>query len=336
MLFRSGLEAWRGKGLKSIGLIFKRYLTNLFMRTVPFFLIFTFISLNIFGQKVQDLKFYNVKDEIAKGNIIIIGQGFDNSSFGRLPLEIKDSTRKEVWDLGCNSAGVALRFSTNSKCIGAKWDLLNNFNMSHMPGTGIRGLDLYTFYNNKWTYAGTAQPNGKESANIFRRNMNGEDRDYIVYLPLYDGVTDMFIGIDSSAIIAPPKVDNLVGKDKPIVFYGTSVTQGGCASRPGMAYPSIISRELGVETINLGFSGNGRMDRILARKIAEIDAKAIVIDCLANCTSEIVKDSTEYFISTIAKTNPSTPIYMVSNYCYPYQYLDEKFRNDILDRKSVV
>ena len=64
------------------------------MRTVPFFLIFTFISLNIFGQKVQDLKFYNVKDEIAKGNIIIIGQGFDNSSFGRLPLYIKDSKRK--------------------------------------------------------------------------------------------------------------------------------------------------------------------------------------------------------------------------------------------------
>lgn len=302
------------------------------MRIFLFLLAISF-GVSLYGQKNSDLKYFNVKDEIAKGNIVIIGQGFEDSGYNRLPYSIKDSIRKAVWDLGQNSAGIALKFSTNSKCIGAKWTLLNNFNMPHMTGTGIRGLDLYTLYDDKWTYAGSAQPNGKESANIFRRNMNGEERDYIMYLPLYDGVTDILIGVDSTSVISSPKY--ALDDRKPIVFYGTSVTQGGCASRPGMAYPAIIGRELNIETINLGFSGNGRMDRILARRISKIDASAYVIDCLANCTAQIVKDSTEYFISQIAKNNPKTPVYMVNNYCYPYQYLDEKFRTELKEENQI-
>lgn len=207
--------------------------------------------------------------------------------------------------------------------------------MAHMPGTGIRGLDIYSYTNGEWLFAGTAQPNGKESANVFRRNMDGEYRDYLVYLPLYDGVVKLEIGLDSFAVIEAPKVKSLVESGKPIVFYGTSVTQGGCASRPGMAYPAIIGRKLGKETINLGFSGNGRMDKIMADKIATIDASAYVIDCLANCTAKIVSDSTEYFIKTIAGAHPQTPVYMVNNYCYPYEYLDAQFRKDLTEENAL-
>lgn len=286
----------------------------------------------IFGQKVDNLVFTDVQQAVEKGDLVLLGQGFEvapDKFFNRLPENINGVVRKEVWDLGRNCAGIAVRFRTNSKCIGAKWTLLNNFNMAHMAGTGIRGLDLYSFTNGTWIYAGTAQPNGKESANIFRRNMDGEYRDYIMYLPLYDGVEKLEIGIDSGAVLQSPAVQSLLGGERPIVFYGTSVTQGGCASRPGMAYPAIVERKLGKETINLGFSGNGRMDRVMADKIAGIDASAYVVDCLANCTYDIVKDSTEYFIKTIAGANPKSPVYMVSNYCYPYQYLDAGFRKDL-------
>ncbi|MEG0518498.1 MAG: SGNH/GDSL hydrolase family protein [Bacteroidales bacterium] len=286
----------------------------------------------VFGQKVADLKFTDVQQAVVKGEMVILGQGFEmapDKFFSRLPSDIEGTVRKDVWDLGRCSAGIAVRFRSNSKCIGAKWTLLNNFNMAHMAGTGIRGLDLYAFVNGEWLFAGTAQPNGRESANIFRRNMDGEYRDYIMYLPLYDGVEKLEIGIDSGAVLCSAAVRSLFGEGKPIVFYGTSVTQGGCASRPGMAYPAIVERRLNKETMNLGFSGNGRMDKVLADKIATIDASAYVIDCLANCTAEIVRDSTEYFIKTIAGAHLQTPVYMVSNYCYPYQYLDAQFRKDL-------
>ncbi|MEG2471270.1 MAG: SGNH/GDSL hydrolase family protein, partial [Bacteroidales bacterium] len=297
----------------------------------------------LMGQKVGNLKFTNVQQAVEKGEMGFLGQGFTMSSngfFNRLPQDINGVVRKDVWDLGRNSAGIAVRFRTNSKCIGAKWTLLNNFNMAHMAGTGIRGMDLYSYTNGEWIFAGTAQPNGKESANIFRRNMDGNYRDYIMYLPLYDGIVKLEIGIDSAAVIEYPKEQSLLGnmqrnKSLPIVFYGTSVTQGGCASRPGMAYPAIIERKLNRETINLGFSGNGRMDKVMADKIATIKAYAYVVDCLANCTYDIVKDSTEYFIKTIAGANPKVPVYMVSNYCYPYQYLDSNFRKDLGEENTL-
>lgn len=308
-------------------------------KTIFFLAAFLVVSEGVFAQKVGELKFTDVQQAVQTGEMVMLGQGFvqlnsgnsaENLFFGRLPQELNGCIRQAVWDLGRNSAGIAVRFRTNSKCIGARWTLLNNFNMAHMAGTGIRGLDLYTYVGGEWMYAGTAQPNGKESANVFRRGMDGAYRDYLLYFPLYDGVTKLEIGVDSNAVITAPQMSSLLpDKTAPIVFYGTSVTQGGCATRPGMAYPAIVGRKLDRETINLGFSGNGRMDRLLAHHISGIKASAYVIDCLANCTADIVRDSTEYFIKTIAGANPQTPVYLVSNYCYPYQYLDAAFRKDL-------
>ena len=311
----------------------------------------------LWGQKAAELKYYDAREL----GLPVLGKGFEDcirpndtvsdAFYTRLPADIQNTLRKAVWDLGQNSAGLAIRFRSNSKCIGAEWQPLNNFGMAHMAATGVKGLDLYALENGQWQFAGTAQPNGKNSRNVFIRKMDGQMREYIMYLPLYDGVKNISIGIDSSAVIELPQVDDLlparhdlsastaaagtVAQKLPIVFYGTSVTQGGCATRPGMAYPAIMERAMHRETINLGFSGNGRMDKIMADKIATIPAHAYVIDCLANCTAQIIKDSTEYFIRTIAQANPQTPIYMVSNYCYPYQYLDKQFQKDAAEENSI-
>ena len=300
-------------------------------------------SANVFAQKASELKYYDVREL----GLPVLGKGFDDcvrqndtisdGYFTRLPADLQGVVRKAVWDLGQNSAGLAIRFRTNSKCIGAEWRPLNNFGMSHMTPTGVRGLDLYALVDGEWLFVGAGQPNGKKSRNVFIRRMNGEMREYIMYLPLYDGVINLSIGIDSTAVIEKPHVADLVPSEKnlPIVFYGTSVTQGGCATRPGMAYPSIIERKLHRETVNLGFSGNGRMDKCLGEKIAKIPASMYVIDCLANCTSQIVKDSTEHFIRAIVEANPDVPVLMVSNYCYPYQYLDAQFQIDTPEENAI-
>ncbi len=293
------------------------------------------------GQKASELKYCDVREL----GLPVIGRGFadcirenDTVSDGyytRLPASMQGKVRKAVWDLGQNSSGIAVRFRSDSKCIGARWKLLNNFGMAHMAATGVKGLDLYALGDdNQWHFAGTAQPNGKVSSNVFIRKMDGRMREYLIYLPLYDGVTSLEIGIDSTARIMQPENPSLLppAAENPaegaILVYGTSVTQGGCATRPGMSFTSILERKLHRQTINLGFSGNGRMDGIIAEAIARVPASVYVIDCLANCTYDIIRDSTEYFIRTIAKANPQTPILMLSNYCYPYHWLDAQFRED--------
>lgn len=293
------------------------------------------------GQKASELKYYDVREL----GLPVIGRGFadcirenDTVSDGyytRLPASMQGKVRKAVWDLGQNSSGIAVRFRSDSKCIGARWKLLNNFGMAHMAATGVKGLDLYALGDdNQWHFAGTAQPNGKVSSNVFIRKMDGRMREYLIYLPLYDGVTSLEIGIDSTASLLMPENPDLLplSAENPaegaILVYGTSVTQGGCATRPGMSFTSILERKLHRQTINLGFSGNGRMDGIIAEAIARVPASVYVIDCLANCTYDIIRDSTEYFIRTIAEANPQTPILMLSNYCYPYHWLDAQFRED--------
>jgi hypothetical protein len=206
-----------------------------------------------------------------------------------------------------------------------------------MTPTGVRGLDLYTLEDGEWLFVGAGQPNGKTSRNVFRRNMKGEMREYIMYLPLYDGIVDLAIGVDSAAVVEKPHVADLVPSKNnlPIVFYGTSVTQGGCATRPGMAFPAIMERKLHKETINLGFSGNGRMDKCVGDKIAQIPASMYVIDCLSNCTIDMVRDSTEHFVRAIVEANPDVPVILLSNYCYPYQYLDEQFQKDTEEENAL-
>lgn len=315
---------------------------NVLILWVALAAVFAFAQTSM-AQKVADLKFYDVKELIAEGKVVMIGQGehHDSTYFYRIPYRLKGVVRKEVWELGCDGAGLALRFSTDSKCIGAKWTLTYNFGMSHMAYTGIKGMDMYVQTNSKknngWMYCGTAFPNGKNSASIFVRKMEGGKKEYMIYLPLYDGVEEMSIGIDSTASVFAPsgalvpeyKVDKNSRNDLPIVVYGTSVTQGGCATRPGMAYPSIISRITGIETVNLGFSGNGRMDANMADYIASIPARAYIIDCLANCRYDQTRDSSSYFISTIALAHPDAPVYMVNNYRYPQQFILPENNSDM-------
>lgn len=281
------------------------------------------ISSAAVAQKQEEMKF------ISADSLMLMGKGFEQSivKYGRLPKEMEGEFRKELISLGSNSSGLAVRFSTNSTAISARWKVTGNVSFNHMASTGIKGLDLYVLEGSKWMYVGTARPSGHESFSVFIKNMTKQNREYIAYLPLYDGVESLEIGVDPEAEIALPRNTRLIksvnNNKKPIIFYGTSITQGGCASRPGMAYPAILGRMMDRETINLGFSGNARMDFAIAKAINMIDAEAIVIDCLPNTTTQMVKDSAYRFITHIALAKPQIPIFMIENPNFPYLLLNE-------------
>jgi len=268
-----------------------------------------------------------------------ISDSLKESPYDRLPISYKDKVREPVWDLSKASAGITVRFHSNSTSISLKWTILNDFDMPHMAATGIKGIDLYTKYNNKWRYVTTAgalvgqkkyQNNDvpKDSINEYEliKNLTPEFREYKLFLPLYDGVTRLEIGIDANATIkrAVPNAQ------KPIVFYGTSITQGGCASRPGMAHTNIISRKLDMECINYGFSGNGRMEMPIVEHISEIDANFYVIECLQNMNTEEVKKRVLPLVKTIRKKQPNTPIVLVENMMYKTAFMDKTIETELI------
>lgn len=282
--------------------------------------------------KEQEVKFVNID------SLMIIGMGFEQSTvkYGRVPESLRDELRPELLRLGANSAGVAVRFNTNSSFVAVKWTVLEDVSMNHMPSTGIKGLDLYVLDGGNWHYVGTAKPNAKESFAIFVKNMAVQNREFIAYLPLYDGVSSVEIGVEQEAQVRLPQNNRLIRSDlkKPILFYGTSITQGGCASRPGMAYTNILGRMLDRETINLGFSGNGRLDFSMAKAINMADVEAVVLDCLPNTTAQSVRDSAYSFITHIAKFSPGMKIYMVENPNFPYLLVDQVAKAQIEEENS--
>lgn len=267
----------------------------------------------------------------------LIGKCNEQSTarYERLPSELKDKVRPAVWSLGRHSAGLALRFRSNTTQVSVRWMLLNNSQMDHMAGTGIRGLDLYALDGGEWRFAGVARVGkGTQNEAQILKNMTPEEREYMLYLPLYDGVTKVEIGVDENATIDRAAVDDPV-RQKPLVFYGTSILQGGCASRPGMAFTNIIERRFHRECINLGFSGNGQLDLDIARLMATVDAAAYVLDFVPNCNVEQMQDSMKTFYQILRQKHPATPVLFIEQSMKSNARFDRATYNNITRKNEV-
>jgi len=228
--------------------------------------------------------------------------------YDRLPAKAKAKVRGPVWTLGTNTAGLSVHFKTNSKKIWAKWTVRYDNSMWHMTDAGIKGLDLYMNDQGTWRYAGTGSPAGKTTQRVIVSGNDGEMHEYHLNLPLYDGIDTLWLGVETGSWI-----EAYCGHEgKPLLIYGTSIQQGGCASRPGMAASNIISRQLNREVINLGFSGNGRVEMELAALIAEVDAAAYIIDCLPNVHNlSVIYPRYVEFVRFLREQRPQTPIILV-------------------------
>lgn len=295
------------------------------MKNILLVLIFGFMSQQVLGQNVTSrksgIKYYDHNFFLIEGTTL--SGSVKENLYDRLPLSYKGKVRDAVWSLSKSSAGLSVRFMSNSTTIRVKWELLNDAKMNHMAETGIKGIDLYFRNNGKWQYLNTARPAGKTNNFLLISNITPVMREFRLYLPLYDGVVSLEVGIDSLSTIVKPDKSN----KKPIVFYGTSITQGGCASRPGMVHTSIISRKLDVECINFGFSGNGRMEKPLAELISEIDAMFYVLDGVNNMTPDMIHENAIPLVEIIRSKHPVTPIIFVEGMLSDKSYLDPQSRD---------
>jgi hypothetical protein len=268
------------------------------------------------------------------GSFLIEGAAFTDSvkecPFDRFPASYKTKVRGPVWDLSKCSAGISVRFLTNSSGIRVKWELLKDLEMNHMAFTGIKGVDLYCKTGKGWQYINTGRPQGKSNEALLISNLKPEMREFRIYLPLYDGVTKLEIGIDSLSTINRPEA----GKSRPIVFYGTSITQGGCASRTGMVHTSIISRQTGLDVINFGFSGNGRMEAPVAELMAAVDALFYVIDVTNNMNPDLIHSNAIPMVEIIRKKQPSLPIVFVEELIDDRAYFDPE-NMKMIDAKNL-
>ena len=249
--------------------------------------------------------------------------------YNRLPDSLKNISRSPLWNLSKNSAGMAIRFRSNSTRIAVKWENIFNNHMNHMTDVGTKGLDLYCWESNEqWRFVNSARPTGKMNQAIIISNMQPKEKEYMLYLPLYDGLVSLSIGVDSSATINQPLIDYPVRK-KPVVFYGTSILQGGCASRPGMAHTNIISRRLNRECINLGFSGNALLDLEVAKVISEVDASVFVLDFVPNASVEQMKERMETFYRIIRSKHPATPVVFIEDPIFTHTLYDERIAKEV-------
>lgn len=257
-------------------------------------------------------------------NLGIEGQGWKETKapYDRLPAKAEELVRPPVWGLSRNSAGLCVRFETNADAIHGRWTLTsNNLAMNHMPATGVSGLDLYARGDDgKWRWLGVGRPTQTTNSAQLAGGIPGKEREYLLYLPLYNGVSSVEIGIPKEAKLskAAPRDES---QNKPIVFYGTSITQGGCASRPGMVHTAILGRRLNRPVINLGFSGNGRMEPELAELLAELDPSVYVLDCLPNMSGKDTAERVEPFVQRLRKSRPETPILLVEDRFYDNAHL---------------
>lgn len=281
--------------------------------------------LSILAQSTTDYIWWNP----ARSTIPVIeGQGWSGTDiqhlYDRLPTKAEKSVRPAVWNLSHDAAGLMIRFRASTDQVVVRYTVSGEQALPHMPATGVSGVDLYGITSDgdelwcagKYAFGDTIQ---YRFANLKPNDAyHNKGREYRLYLPLYNAVQWLEIGVPTGVILTPLPVRN----DKPIVVYGTSIAQGACASRPGMAWPAILGRKLDRPVVNLGFSGNGRLEKEVVQLLPDIDAKLYVLDCLPNLVATVgikpdeIKARISESVRTLRKQKPSTPILLVEHAGY--------------------
>lgn len=250
----------------------------------------------------------------------------NGDAYSRLPLRAEGKVTPNVWELAKSPASAHVAFRTDATRISVRATNADAIIMPHMPATGSDGLVLY---------AGTAPATQPWAVGIpevgnpvFERDLisgiSPKMREYRLYLPLYKELKNLEIGLNKGARILAP---NAPAMPKPVVFYGTSITQGGCASTAGSDYVSTVGRLLNLDVINLGFSGNGRGEPAMAELISEIDAGMIVLDYAANTDATLLRRTLPRFVRILREKHPETPILLLSEVCFWQYDYHEAIRN---------
>lgn len=233
--------------------------------------------------------------------------------FDRFPAAAEKTVTRAVWNLSRDSAGMMVRFKTDASAIHVHYKLSKTqeqLSMWNMPTSGVSGLDLYARDGTgKWRWVQVARARTPEVKMELIKELAPGSREYAAYLPLFNGVDSLSIGVPKGA-----SFEGLAPRtEKPIVFYGTSITHGIAASRPGMVHTAILGRRFDRPVVNLGFSGNGRMDAAVGEFLGQIDAGVFVIDCLPNMAPADVRAKAGPLVRQLRAARPDTPIVLVED-----------------------
>lgn len=270
------------------------------------------------------------------GYPVVHGQAFQGEEregfYHRFPARTRENVRKAVWNLSKNTAGESICFSTDSKNIKVRYRVLRRKAMNHMPATGVSGVDLYTYDKDgkeiwlapKYAFKDTVT---YTYSRIEPLNASGGFKKYTLFLPLYNEVEWLEIGVDDGSKF---RFDPL-SSEKPIVAYGTSICQGACASRPAMAWTNILQRRLGRTVVNLGFSGNCMHEREVVDLVADVDAAVYILDGMPNLyrlPAPELQDTIVKAVRQLRDRRPDTPIILVDHSGYPNAVVNMKSRDD--------
>ncbi len=248
--------------------------------------------------------------------------------FDRLPASAEATVTKNVWNLSRDSAGMMVRFKTDASALHVHYLLSKDrLAIPNMAATGVSGVDVYA-RNDKgeWKWVNVTRPATQEIKVVVLKDLLPGYREYAAYLPLYNGVEFLKIGVPPGS-----KFEPLAPRKKPIVFYGTSITHGASASRPGMVHTAILGRRFDRPVVNLGFSGNGRMDAAVGDFLTQIDAAVYVIDCLPNMNPATVKEKAVPLVRQIRAVKATTPIVLVEDRRFTNEWITpqkKKFHDD--------
>lgn len=226
----------------------------------------------------------------------------DTPALRRLPKRLQSQLRPAVWNLAQHPSGGRIRFRTDSTTVGLIAENPAFSNMHHMASVGENGFDLYV----NGEYLGSAWPDAQgKIAREWRVGTERTLRDVTLYLPLYKPVRIIEISLDSNAVCGPATP---YGTRRPVVYYGSSITQGGCASNPGGSCQALLERRLNADFVNLGFSGNGLGDPPVAEAITGLEPSCVVLDFWANPSPDQFAAALPVFVDILRRKLPRVPI----------------------------
>jgi hypothetical protein len=254
-------------------------------------------------------------DWVDAKKLTVEGLGFKDvkSPYDRLPGRAEGVVPAPVWNLSRDSAGALVRFVAASPELHARWTVTNkNLAGANITAIASSGLDLYARADSgNWRWLGVGQPKFPDTTAPLVTGIPAAEREFMVYLPLRNGVTSLEFGVPKGATIKPGPPRSPASK--PILFYGTSITHGIGASRSGMTHVAMLGRTFHREVINLGFSGNGRMEPEVLKFVAELDPAVFVLDCLPNMNAQQVTERTVPGVKLLRELHPDTPILLVED-----------------------
>ena len=275
---------------------------------------------------LPDAVWFDVKEApIEVRGLAVCAKG---DKFRRMPQDIADATNDGVKYLNTNTAGGRIRFRTDSPYIAIKAVMPDNGTMAHITMVGQSGFDLYRSDAGDYHYAGSFIPGGRNHGYESQKPTDGKMHTYTINMPLYDPVEEVYIGLATGANLEAPEPYKY---EQPVLYYGSSITQGGNAARPGVAYQAFITRRFNVDHINLGFSEGALGEDEIADYIKRLPMSLFVYDYDHNApTAEHLRATHEKMFKTVREANPTLPIIMMNRPKYSGFTAEEIERRNII------